>query len=160
MPTFFSLNGGVQSGSSKLKGPHTPSEFLFLLAHCLRASTCFRNSLRIDFGTTRETLSLPALNSRSSVSRRATRFPRALPPGWRVLRTWLASKLPRVSIGKGGIPIACTSLRFSRPGVQLGPGPTSVTRSSRRLGSAANIRKPSASLSQPNPSPASPSSEP
>lgn len=94
MPTFFSLNGGVQGGILKLNGAHFPSTFLFLAAHCLRASICVRNSPKMDCETTRETLSLPALNSRSSVSRRVTRFPRALPGGWRVLRTWLASKLP------------------------------------------------------------------
>lgn len=94
MPTFFSLKGGFQGGSLKSNGPHFPSAFLFLFAHCLRASTFSRNSFRIDCETTRETLSLPALNSRSSVSRRVTLFPRPLPAGWRVLSTWLASKLP------------------------------------------------------------------
>lgn len=160
MPTFFSLKGGVQGGSLKLNGPHTPSAFLFLFAHCVRASNCTRNSLRIACETNRETISLPAVNSRRSAVRRATRFPRAFPRGCRVLRTWLSSKLPYVSIGNGSTPIACMSWMFASLGCQRGVGPTSVVLSSRRLGSAAYIRKPSASLSQPNESPASPSSEP
>lgn len=160
MPTFFSLKGGVQGGSLNLNGPHVPSTFLFLFAHCVRVSICTRNSLRIACETNRETISLPAVNSRRSAARRATRFPRALPRGCLVLRTWLSSKLPYVSMGNGWTPNACMSWTFASLGTQVGLGPTSVVLSSRRLGSAAYIRKPNASLSQPNESPASPSSEP
>lgn len=160
MPTFLSLKGGAQVGILKLNGPHTPSSCLFLFAHCVSASTCTRNSLRTDCGTTCETLPLPAENSRLSAPSRATLFPLALPGGWRALRTWHASKLPCVSICNGGMPAPPASLAFSRPGYHLGLGPSSVTLSSRRAGSAAYMRNPSASLSQPNPSPASPRSEP